>query len=238
MARIKTRFILALSILIGFQIKTLFLQNLLNSEDSSDFNPPNKVIISSVYCRPKKIPILKDKYFDQTLVMLKSTLISAYLYNISALEIHLFLEHMKDKSYFEREVLEKMAIPKVTVKLQVHSAVDKVPKRFIDHMIYHPRYRCGYVRLYTAEVLTDVDSIIYLDSDIIVTGDLMEHWKLLSRMDSHQMIAVGRDSPEENKHYFNDYNNFFKSKWSNFFILNDITIIYNCSCILSLCFFL
>ncbi len=107
-----------------------------------------------------------------------------------------------------------MTVPGVTVNLQIYSAVDTVPPKYGAHMLYHSQHRCGYVRFYFPEALPNVDSIIHLDSDMIVTGDLTKHWKMLSKMDSHQMVAMTQDTPTNNKISSSAYNDFFGRKQS------------------------
>lgn len=108
-----------------------------------------KVVIGAVYCRSGNT--LKNKYYDQTIVLIKSLVISANLYNISTIEIHLFLEYVKEDEKYFRDTIEQMYLQnseQVQLNLQFHSAVDSIPEKYRDHMIYHPRFRCGYVRFF------------------------------------------------------------------------------------------
>lgn len=120
------------------------------SESINEETPSRKVVIGAVSCRNLTEPDTM-KYSKATVVMLKSVLISAKLYQISEVELHLFLEHQKDEHFFAREFVEMGFPNEGPVKLQViiHSAVpDAIPMEYRDHMIYHPRYRCGYTRFF------------------------------------------------------------------------------------------
>ncbi len=108
-----------------------------------------KVVIGAVYCRSANTT--ENKYYYQTIVLIKSLLISAKLYNISVIEIHLFLEYVKEDEKYFRDTIEQMFLQnneQVQTNLQIHSAVDSIPEKYRDHMIYHPRFRCGYVRFF------------------------------------------------------------------------------------------
>lgn len=89
--------ILNIYLLLGF----IFLTQ--KESGSNESFHSKKVVIGAVCCRPEN----QYKYNEQTIVMLKSVLISAKLYNISTIEIHLFLEHIsEDGPYFQGEILE------------------------------------------------------------------------------------------------------------------------------------
>ncbi len=111
-----------------------------------------KVVVGLVCCRAGKSK--KNSYYGQTLTLLKSLLISAKLYNISSIEVHLFLEYVEDENYFRKEIKEKLYFPhindepQVKLVLEVHSAVNAVPKKYHKDMVYHSRLRCGYVRFF------------------------------------------------------------------------------------------
>lgn len=218
MKKFKQIFILTVALVVLYQIELSLYYNDPNNNSnfpSNHLQPPNtvKVVIGAVYCRKPETSIRKDYLFDEMIVMLKSALMSCHLFNIPTLEIHLFLEHVEeDRTYFEKEILQRMTIPGVTVILEIHSAVDAIPKKYRAHMIYHYRFRCGYVRHFFPEALPTVDSIIYLDGDMIITGDLNKHWNLLSEMDDHQMLALTQDTPAKNKKSWSNYHRIFGRK--------------------------
>ncbi len=109
----------------------------------------NKLVIGTVFCRRGSLKV--NKYYDQTNVMLNSVLISAKLFNITIVEIHLFLEYPKDEKHFWEDI-QKIRFPdkfqNLEVILQAHLAVNTEPKQYRDQIIYHRRYRCGYVRFF------------------------------------------------------------------------------------------
>lgn len=130
------------------------------------------MVIGAVCCRNAA---KKDnmKFNEETVTMMKSVVISAKLYNISEVEFHLFLELEEDGKYFlgkfkvDVPILFKCfkllsvlmigftfsqemgyRLEDIRVILYIHSAVSVVPEQYWDHMIYHPRFRCGYVRFF------------------------------------------------------------------------------------------
>lgn len=120
-------------------------------QSDSTIGASRKVVIGAVSCRDLKNPNT-IKYTEKTVVMLKSVLISAKLYSISEIELHLFLEHENDKKYFIQKLKEMgwySEGSKVRLQLCIHNAVvATIPRDYRGQMIYHPRYRCGYTRFF------------------------------------------------------------------------------------------
>ncbi len=47
------------------------------------------------------------------------------------------------------------------------------------------------------KLLEDVDAIVYMDTDFIVTGNILELWKHFEMMNDHQLIAVSPNNEPE-----------------------------------------
>lgn len=64
---------------------------------------------------------------------------------------------------------------------------------------------CAAQRLFLPSVLTDIDSLIYIDTDIVFLQPLDDLWKLFEKMNSSQMAAL---SPEHEDYATGWYNRF------------------------------
>lgn len=47
---------------------------------------------------------------------------------------------------FVQNFLGNLAVPEI--KMHIHSALAAVPERYHINMIYHPKFRCTYVRIF------------------------------------------------------------------------------------------
>jgi len=172
----------------------------------------NKVVIGIVTCGNGRD---RQLYLDETVNMIKSVLISAEIYNVPLVEFHHFLEHPEDEKLF-RQKLDEMGYPndrknstserlergKVNVRLNFYSILNvRIPRQFVKQMIFHPRFRCAYVRFYFPSALPKVDSLIYMDGDAIITGNVMQVFDQFSKMNSRQMIGAVNDMEPENDRF-------------------------------------
>lgn len=128
------------------------IANLFDYFTQTKLNKTGEIVVGLVYCRREKLK--QNSYFRQTLTLIKSLLISCKLFNLEALELHIFLEYLQDEQDFRKAIKETLYFPykenepSVNLTLQFHSAIDPVPEKYREHMIYHPRFRCSYLRFF------------------------------------------------------------------------------------------
>lgn len=87
-------------------------------------------------------------YNEEAAMMIKSVIVSAMLYKVPNLEFRIFLEDIPGGRKFFRGKLKEWGFPKdgLKVKLHYHSALEAIPEKYHDRMIYDKKYRCGFVR--------------------------------------------------------------------------------------------
>lgn len=105
-----------------------------------------KVVIGAISCQK---PGTGNVYNEEAALMMKSVIISATLYQIPSLEFHLFLEDIPAGKRFFRGKFKEWGYPKkddIKIAIRYHSAIDAIPVKYHDRMIYDKKYRCAFVR--------------------------------------------------------------------------------------------
>jgi len=72
---------------------------------------------------------------------------------------------------------------------------------------------CATLRLFFPDMMPDVDSIIYLDTDILVVSDLHNLWKEFDRFTSKQMLGMAQEREDWDGKVYSYYNNATRIKF-------------------------
>ncbi|ODM87297.1 Glucoside xylosyltransferase 1 [Orchesella cincta] len=164
--------------------------------------PP--IVIGLVSC--DRIGEYKSAFLATT--MIKSVLVSAEIYGVSQVEFHIFIE--ADTSGYFMSRLQDFGYAKkdrknrVHVRVNFHPILDAIPENFQKEFLYsrkNAHWRGGFARLLYATNLPAVDSIIHLDTDIIITGDITQLWSFLGKMDDGHMLAVAPAAEPDEKFF-------------------------------------
>ncbi|ODM99243.1 Glucoside xylosyltransferase 1, partial [Orchesella cincta] len=164
--------------------------------------PP--IVIGLVSC--DRIGEYKSAFLATT--MIKSVLVSAEIYGVSQVEFHIFIE--ADTSGYFMSRLQDFGYAKkdrknrVHVRVNCHPILDAIPENFQKEFLYSRKkahWRGGFARLLYATNLPAVDSIIHLDTDIIITGDITQLWSFLGKMDDGRMLAVAPAAEPDEKFF-------------------------------------
>lgn len=170
---------------------------------------PIKVSIGTVVCHEQED--LSPR--EEALVLLKSTIISAILYQTFPIniEFHLFLEDENDKEYFLQNIQPFTELQRdIQVVTYFYSVFDIVPKNY-QNLLFGSNLRCTYVRIFFPFALPQIDSILYLDTDIIITGNLAEIWNNFYKMGKFGLVGAVMDIEPENLPWFDMYSGAFSN---------------------------
>ncbi|ODM91930.1 Glucoside xylosyltransferase 2 [Orchesella cincta] len=131
-------------------------------------------------------------------VMIKSVLISAERFHASSVHFFIFLEEAGTQKFIENNVKEygySNGNKSVGARLHFHSVFDVVPKEHHRNFVISPAGpRCTFIRLFLSSYLLNVDQILYLDTDTIVTGDISKVWSHFKEMNAQQLIGIAPNS--------------------------------------------
>ncbi|CAL8291137.1 unnamed protein product [Boreogadus saida] len=156
----------------------------LNTKTSKD----ERMHLAVVACGPR---------LEETLVMLKS----AVLFSTKLLHFHIFAEDHLHESF-------KEALDSWPAEIQPQFNTTTYPITFPRDnaaewkKLFKP---CASQRLFLPLILKDVDSVLYVDTDILFLNPVDELWALLSRFDASQLAAMAPEHEEPRIGWYNRF---------------------------------
>lgn len=162
-----------------------------------------KVVIGMVSCPRENGQ--NSKLNEEAGVTIKSILMSARIYGLESVQFHIFLENVTGHQHYFLDKLHEFGVgnsnDNLEVSMEFHSAFDAVPEEYHNGMVYHPTHRCGFVRMFFPGALPQVENILYLDTDIIITGNIGKLWEKFGEMGNEELIGVARNNEPEDRNY-------------------------------------
>lgn len=179
------------------------------AKDTTVAKRPIKMYLCTVDCRGQD----DLGSLEETLVLLKSTIISAILYQTFPLniEFHLCLEHEKHIKCPLHNLQLFANLPHIIkVDIHFHLVFDVVSKEYKD-LLFGSNLRCEYVRIFFASGLPKLDSIFYFDTDAIITGNVVEIWDNFYKIEDSQLVGAVMDIEPDNQPWFSVYKSLFQN---------------------------
>ncbi|CAL8098373.1 unnamed protein product [Orchesella dallaii] len=140
-----------------------------------------------------------SQQWKELLVLLKSIHISASANKVENIRIHAFVDHTVLKSSIKRLVQSYSSTFTVKIEVETYSVFDTVPQKY--HNLFGLPKKCNNVRLFFPDVLTNLNKILYFDTDTIVIGNISAVWQTFGQMNHRQIAAAGRNNEAVDKHY-------------------------------------
>ncbi|CAL8127930.1 unnamed protein product [Orchesella dallaii] len=140
----------------------------------------------------------------ESLTLIKSIIISATIYNnMKELHFHIFVDSAELEKYLEDVIMFDFILKarkNIQVQTYFYNVLTVLPagsgKEF-----WATELPCTYVRLFFPEVLSTLDEILYLDTDIIITGNIGKIWERLKGIDEQKLVALVPNNELEDKNF-------------------------------------
>ncbi|TNN73710.1 Glucoside xylosyltransferase 1 [Liparis tanakae] len=134
---------------------------------------------------------------EETLTMIKS----AVLFSIKHLQLHIFAEDQLHTSFME--ALESWpSFIRSRFNYTVYSISFPSENAAEWKKLFKP---CASQRLFLPLILKDVDSVVYVDSDILFLQPVDRLWAFLSRFNSSQLAAMAPEHEEPRIAWYNRF---------------------------------
>ncbi|CAL8127939.1 unnamed protein product [Orchesella dallaii] len=167
---------------------------------SIDNKPSSPVKIGIVTCSGR-VNITHSIPTYETLTLIKSILISASVHNVTAVDLHIFVDSYALQQFLDTIISEfsyNVIGNKVQMKAYYYNVFKSVPRGSVKEFI-KTKLRCTYLRIFFPEVLKSVDEILYLDTDTIVTGNIGDIWRKFHEMAPQKLVALAPNNLEGDK---------------------------------------
>ncbi|WAR02834.1 GXLT2-like protein [Mya arenaria] len=137
---------------------------------------------------------------EETLVMFKSTV----LFTVTPLMFHIFTEphlrkHFQEQlAFWPEKYRQKIDYQLYNITFPEQEGVKAEDWR----KLFKP---CACQRLFIPDMLRDIDSVLYVDTDILFLSPLEQIWSLFSRFNSTQLAAVSIEHEDKAIGWYNRF---------------------------------
>ncbi|CAL8097722.1 unnamed protein product [Orchesella dallaii] len=166
--------------------------------------PEKNIRIGIISGVPETQPLTTNQhsFHLEAVALINSVIISTIIYPVDSVEIFFFVNRLDLVTYFEdhiRSNLKKLRNYKVAIITKFDLFYQVLPEEYQTKFSLHEA--SVYLRLFIPEVLPNVEKLMYLDTDLIITGSLWEMWNQFNKMNSDQLIAIAHNNEENDRNY-------------------------------------
>ncbi|CAL8109460.1 unnamed protein product, partial [Orchesella dallaii] len=160
------------------------------------------VKIGIVTCSGPYLNATELRGTNETVTLIKSVIISAKVYNVEEVQFHIFVDSDILQKFLERKISAYSAKIRNVVKIRsyFYSVFKSVPANNVKEFV-NSDLPCTYIRIFFPDVLTSIDEILYLDTDVVITGNIAEIWKTFRDMSNNEIVALSPNNEPEDKNY-------------------------------------
>ncbi|CAL8097728.1 unnamed protein product [Orchesella dallaii] len=137
----------------------------------------------------------------EAIALINSIIVSTLLYPVNIIELHFVINREDLAAYFEshiRKVLAKLRNYRTVITTKYYLLSEVLPEKYQREFSFLEASL--YARLYLPEIIRS-DAIMYLDTDILITGSLWIMWEQFTLMKREEIALIAYNNDPSDRNY-------------------------------------